>query len=244
MRERATQVASIVALVLVWSWVAMMVGTHIIPTPSQIVPVAWNLLESGQFVDPLLRSLARVALGFGLGFALGVAYGIVAGRSPMFSYVSSVLFNVFLFAPTLVVIFLGVIMFGANDLTAVMITGFLIFPAVGVSLRSVAGALDRDVLEMADAYKVRSIDRVRGIYVPYLIPPMLAAARTGFSGAWKIVLLTEVFGLSGGLGYEIRQSYFIYNLPLLVAWLSIFIAVLLLLEQVLRSTERSFVRWQ
>jgi NitT/TauT family transport system permease protein len=83
-----------------------------------------------------------------------------------------------------------------------------------------------------------------GIYLPYLIPPMLAATRIGISNSWKVVLLVEVFGLSGGLGFEIRRAYFIYNLPLLFSWLVAIVIVLLVLEQLLRGSERALVRWQ
>lgn len=244
MKERGTQAASVLVLIAAWFVVAELVGTRILPGPLQVGPPLWDLVQSGDFVGPLTRSLIRVVLGFSLAFSIGLAYGIVAGASERIAYASSALMNVFLFAPTLVVIFLGIIMLGATDLTAVLVTGFLVSPGIGVYIRSVVQALDRDVLQMADSYKIATIDRIKGIYLPYLIPPMLAATRTGISHAWKIVLLTEVFGLSGGVGFEIRQTYFIYNLPLLMSWLAVFIIVLLSLEQLLRAGERAVVRWQ
>ena len=233
-------------LVLVGAWflVAELVGSHILPGPLQVRPPLWDLLQSGEFVEPLTRSFIRVMLGFSLAFALGLAYGIVAGSSDRIAYASSAIVNILLLAPSLVVIFLGIIMLGATDLTAVLLTGILVSPPIGIYIRSVVQALDRDVLEMADSYKIATIDRVRGIYLPYLIPPMLAATRTGFSDAWKAILLIEVFGLSGGLGFEIRRAYFIYNLPLLFSWLVVIVIVLLVLEQLLRAGERAVVRWQ
>jgi NitT/TauT family transport system permease protein len=244
MRERGTQAASVLILVGVWILVAELVGTHIIPGPWQVGPELWDLLQSGDFVDPLMRSLIRVTLGFSLAFVLGLVYGIVAGSSDRFAYASSAVVNILLLAPSLVVIFLGIIMLGATDLTAVLVAGLLVSVPIGVYMRSVVQALDRDVLEMADSYKIGKIDRIRGIYLPYLIPPMLASTRTGITDAWKVILLIEVFGLAGGLGFEIRRSYFIYNLPLLFSWLVIIVIVLLVLEQLLRGGERAIVRWR
>jgi NitT/TauT family transport system permease protein len=82
------------------------------------------------------------------------------------------------------------------------------------------------------------------LYLPYLIPPMLAAARIGFSLSWKVILLSEVFGFPGGLGFQIRINYTVYDLTKLLAWLGIFVIALLVIEQLIRATERAVVRWR
>jgi NitT/TauT family transport system permease protein len=82
------------------------------------------------------------------------------------------------------------------------------------------------------------------MYLPYLVPPMLASARIGFSMSWKVVLLSEVFGMPGGLGFQIRSNYTIFNLTLLLAWLAVFVVALLLIEQFIRFAEQRIVKWQ
>ena len=102
----------------------------------------------------------------------------------------------------------------------------------------------RSYASMADSFRVGGRQRIRDVYLPYLVPPMLAAARIGFSMSWKVVLLSEVFGFPGGLGFQIRINYTVYNLTALLAWLAIFVLALLVIEQGLRLTERRLVRWQ
>ena len=97
---------------------------------------------------------------------------------------------------------------------------------------------------MADSYRAGRVQRIRDVYLPYLVPPILAAARIGFSMSWKVILLSEVFGFSGGLGFQIRINYGIYDLVSLLAWLSIFVIALLAIEQLIRITERRVVKWQ
>jgi ABC-type nitrate/sulfonate/bicarbonate transport system permease component len=243
-RERVLQGTSIVLLVLAWAAIAALAGTAVMPGPLDVVPDFFMLLTTWRFVDPLLSSLGRVTAGFALGFVLGLAYGIVAARSDRFANASSLLFLGALFAPTLVVIFVGLMLLGVSNLAVTLITGLIVFPAIGVYIRDVVRDLDEDLLRMAQSFKVKAADKVRGIYLPYLIPPMLSAGRTGYSHAWKIVVLAEVFGLPGGLGFEIRRAYSVFNLPRLLAWLIIFILALLLIEQALRIAERRIVKWQ
>lgn len=76
------------------------------------------------------------------------------------------------------------------------------------------------------------------------MPAGLAAGRIGFALAWKVAFLTEVFGFPGGLGWQVRNSYTIYDMTSLMAWLMLFVGSLLLVEQVIRQLERRFVTWQ
>lgn len=244
MKERFVQLLSIAALIGLWALVARFVSPGVLPTPSEILNHLTRLVATGDFVGPLIESLFRTTIGFVVGFIGGVAYGIAVAKSRWLRRSTSVLFNFLLFAPTLVIIFLSLVMMGPGTLTVALIVGAVVGPNVAVYMRDVMGDIDLDLLAMADSFKVGTWRRVQDIYLPYLIPPMLAAARVGFSMSWKVVMLSEVFGFPGGLGFQIRISYTAYNLPLLLAWLTIFVIALLMVEQLIRSTERAVVRWQ
>lgn len=238
------QLASIVVVFAVWTVVSRFVGKEALPGPAQVAPQFWDLISSGEFAGPLGTSLVRVAMGFAVGFAVGVAYGIAAGRSPRFRYAVKWLFLAFLFEPTLMVIFLGVLIIGPSNFAAVVIVAVMVFPAVGVYIRDVLASFDEELLSVADAFHVGFVRRVRDVYIPYLAPPILTGARIGFSHAWKVVVLVEVFGVTGGMGFMIRNNFRVFNLPLMMAWLLVFILVLLALEQVIRAAEKWAIRWE
>jgi ABC-type nitrate/sulfonate/bicarbonate transport system permease component len=96
---------------------------------------------------------------------------------------------------------------------------------------------------MARSFHVTSVQRVRDLYVPYLTPPLLSSSRIALNSSWKVVLLCEVFGFPGGLGFNIRNAYGAYNITLLLAWVVLFVVTLLVIEQVIRLCERVVVRW-
>lgn len=244
MRERIVQLLSVVLLIGAWAIVSVLISNGVFPGPHEVLPQLERLITTGRFVDPLLQSLQRTTVGFVLGFVAGVAYGIAAAKLRWFSLSTALLVNIALFAPTLVIIFLGLVMLGTELIAVALITAVVVAPNIAIYMRDVMRDVDPSVLAMADSYKVSSLRRVRDIYLPYLIPPMLAASRIGFSMAWKVVMLSEVFGFPGGLGFQIRISYTAYNLPVLLAWLSIFVLALLVIEQGIRITERRLVRWR
>jgi NitT/TauT family transport system permease protein len=57
--------------------------------------------------------------------------------------------------------------------------------------------------------------------------------------------LTEVFGSSQGIGFQIRRSFQVFNMPRLIAWVGLFIVFMLILERfILVRLERRLFRWR
>ena len=244
MQDRLAQILSIVAVIVVWWLLSMAIGAAILPGPLETGPRLIELIASGDFVEPLLESLLRTLVGFAAGFLSGIVLGIVVAKVRWFDIAFTPLLDIILFAPTLVVIFLGIAVIGTQLLAIAVITTIAVAPNVAIYMRDVMRDFDPEIAAMADSYRAGRLQRVRDVYLPYLVPPILAAARIGFSMSWKVILLSEVFGFSGGLGFQIRINYGIYDLVSLLAWLSIFVIALLAIEQLIRITERRVVKWQ
>lgn len=244
LQDRAFQLLSIGVVLLLWTAAAVSVGDGILPGPADVIAPLGRIIPSGEFLGPLYETLSRTFVGFVLGFIAGIAGGIAIAKVRWVALATPILLDALLFAPTLIIIFLGVVMMGTHLASIAIIVALVVGPTVAVYMRDVMRDIDRDVLLMADSYHVGTWQRIRDVFLPYLVPPMLAASRIGFSMSWKVVLLSEVFGFPGGLGFQIRINYTIYNLALLLAWLIVFIVTLLLIEQVIRIIEKTVVKWE
>lgn len=243
-KERSFQLLSLVFITVAWEVAARAVGMgDTYPPPSRVAPEVLDLVSSGDLWGPLLGTLQRTTTGFAVAFAIGIAYGILTYVSPRFDEYTRGLFNISMFAPTLIVIFVGLVMIGRTFFAVVVIVALCIFAEIGTYMRDAFRNFDHELVAMSDSYKVTTKQRVRETYLPFLIPPMLATARIGFTLAWKITFLCEVFGFPEGLGWEVRSSYRVYDMPMLLAWLTVFIVTILLVEQVIRSFERAVVKW-
>lgn len=243
-KERSFQLLSLVFVLVAWEIAAHLVGLgDTYPPPSRVAPDFFSLLADGDAFGPLGSTLGRTATGFALGFVAGVLYGIFAHVSPRFDDYTRGLFNITMFSPTLIVIFLGLVMIGRTFFAVVVIVAFCIFTEIGVYMRDAFRNFDDEILAMSRSYKVGIVQRIKDMYLPFLVPPMLATSRIGFTLAWKIAFLCEVFGFPEGIGWNVRASYRIYDMPMLLAWLTLFIVTLLIIEQLIRTTERAVVKW-
>ena len=80
---------------------------------------------------------------------------------------------------------------------------------------------------------------------PQLAPYFAAAARSGLSLVWKIVLVVELMGRSNGVGFEINIAFQLFDMTLLLAYALPFVGVMLAIETfVVQPFERSASRWR
>ena len=59
---------------------------------------------------------------------------------------------------------------------------------------------------------------------------MAAAARSGLSLVWKIVLVVELLGRPNGIGFELNPYFQLFDVRMILAYALAFVAVMLLIE--------------
>jgi NitT/TauT family transport system permease protein len=98
---------------------------------------------------------------------------------------------------------------------------------------------------MSKAYHRTERQIRRDVVVPSVLPFIFAGVRLSFSLAWKVGTLTEVFGASRGIGFQIRRNFQLFNMPAVIAWVLLFVLFMLAIERlVLVRIERRMFRWR
>jgi NitT/TauT family transport system permease protein len=147
--------------------------------------------------------------------------------------------------PALVVIVLAYVWFGLNEAAAIGAVAFNKVPNTVVLVREGARALDPGLDEVAAAYRFGPWKRLRHVVAPQLAPYMAAAARSGLSLVWKIVLVVELMGRSNGVGFEIATYFQLFDVRMILAYALAFVAVMLVVETcVVQPIERRAGRWR
>jgi NitT/TauT family transport system permease protein len=86
---------------------------------------------------------------------------------------------------------------------------------------------------------------MRHIILPQLAPYLGAAARSGLSLVWKIVLIVELLGRPNGVGFEIGVAFQLFDVTRILAYALAFIAVMLAVETFLvQPLERRIAHWR
>jgi len=228
-----------------WEIASRLAGPRYLPAPLDVLQRLGAEAQSGALFFHLGVTLLRVAAAFALAMAIGAAIGFVMGRNRLIDRLGDPWLVLLLNLPALVIIVLAYIWVGLNEVAAIGAVALNKIPNAIVTIREGARALDPQLDEMADVFRFPFRRRLRHVLAPQLAPYFAAAARSGLSLVWKIVLVVELLGRSNGVGFQINIAFQLFDLTLLLAYALPFVGVMLAIETFLvRPFERHVSRWR
>jgi len=217
---------------------------NLLPSPTRVLETFGDIWDSGDMPGAFQATLTRIAVGFTLAFFVGAGVGVLMQNRWFAAFFKdAVLIGVT--TPGLIWALITAIIFGnrtAGPLIAITLTTFAL---VTVNVAEGIKSLPKDLIDMSRAFQVGVVKRNRQIVIPHLAPFIFTGVRYGFSIAWKVTVLTEVFASSSGIGFEMRTASQLFALDEFLTWILAFYVLALFLEKVvLEQIERRFFGWR
>ena len=239
------RLASLVLFVAIW-WVAsLFAGAQMLPGPERVLEKVIDEVRAGELFFQVGVTLLRVFFAFTLAMAVGTAIGLLMGRFKLVDRLGDPWLIVLLNMPALVIIVLAFIWGGLTEIAAVLAVAVNKLPNAVVTVREGARALDAGLDEMAQVFALPRWKALRHVVLPQLAPYVAAAARSGLSLVWKIVLIVELLGRPNGVGFEIGIAFQLFDVTLILAYALTFVVVILAIETLLvQPIERRASRWR
>lgn len=121
----------------------------------------------------------------------------------------------------------------------------MVFPPVYLNLLEGIRQTDGKLLEMARVFRVSLGRRLRGIYLPQVLPYFRSAASLGLGLCWKAGIAAEVIGLpAGSMGERLYTAKIYFQTPDLFAWTAAVVAVSMAFERLFLKLVDSLLLWQ
>lgn len=202
------------------------------------------IADSGELWFHLSSTLRKIAIGFSLAFLLGSTIGLLAQYRWWDAFFRDWT-TATMTTPGLVYALVSGILFGFSPIGPVVAIVLASFSYVTVNVAEGVRAVPKDLMDMGTAFRVRWLGQLRHVIIPHLAPYLFTGVRYGFSIAWKVTVLTEVFASNVGIGFTMRVQYQLFSMSGLLAWIAIFFVLMLFLEKVvLQLIENRFFRWR
>jgi NitT/TauT family transport system permease protein len=231
-------------LALWWALSAVLGSEARLPSPPRVYREIVAILQ-GDFWTQFWASIIRVIAGFAAAVLIGTPLGFVMGRSKYWGNFLQAPVVVAGSIPGLTYAVMAFVVFGISFWGPVLAVGLIAMPYVAINVAEGVRGVDRGLIDMSTAYGRNQSQVFRHVVVPSVLPFVFAGVRLSFSLAWKVGTLTEVFGSSKGIGFQIRRNYQLFNMPAVIAWVLLFIVFMLLLERlVLVRIERRLFSWR
>jgi NitT/TauT family transport system permease protein len=239
------RLVSLLLLIAAWFAGAHLAGERLLPEPQAVAQAIVAEARSGALAFNLGVTLARVAASFLIAMVLGTVIGLTMGRYRSVDRLGDPWLVVLLNLPALVIIVLAYIWAGLNETAAIAAVALNKLPIATVTVREGARSLDAGLDEMAKVFRMGPWVRLRHVVLPQLAPYLAAAARSGLSLVWKIVLIVELLGRPNGVGFEIGIAFQLFDVTRILAYALAFVAVMLVIETFLvQPLERHVSRWR
>ena len=239
------KVTSLILFLCVWQIASIWIDVDLLPSPTRVASSIHEHLFSGDLLSSVAITLARVGVSFFIAMAFGIAVGVLMGRNRNWDAALDGLLILSLNLPALVVIILCYLWFGLGEFAAVLAVSINKFPIVVVNMREGAKAVDMDLLQVTQAFKVPPYRTFFKVYLPQLYPYLLASARSGLALVWKIVLVVELLGRSDGVGFKLGVYFQFFDITSILAYSFAFILVVMIIELLMIAPlDRRLMEWR
>jgi ABC-type nitrate/sulfonate/bicarbonate transport system permease component len=191
----------------------------------------------------VLPSLGRLAVGYALAATLGLAVGVAIGAYPRLRAAAEPVLEFFRAIPPpvlvpVIMLFAGI----GNGMKVIVIAVGCVWP---VLLNTVEGirAVDGVLSDTARAYGITGVARLRHLLLRGASPQIAAGLRQALSIAIILMVISEMFAASNGLGFAIVQFQRSFAIPEM--WSGIILLGLLgfTLSMLFRFVERRALGW-
>ncbi|WP_329205504.1 ABC transporter permease subunit [Streptomyces sp. NBC_00683] len=230
-------------LFAVW-WVASDTSTQVYSPPLRTILTAFGDVWTGDRISAdVLPSILRLLAGFSVAAVLGVAAGIVIGSYRRVRAATEPVLEFLRAVPPPVLVPVIMLFAGIGDTMKIfVIASGCVWP---VLLNTVEGvrAVDPVLSETARAYGLRGGVRLRHLLLRSASPQIFTGLRQALSIGIILMVISEMFAASNGLGFAIVQFQRGFAIPEM--WSGILLLGLLgfLLSVLLQLVERRALAW-
>jgi ABC-type nitrate/sulfonate/bicarbonate transport system permease component len=232
-----------IALVVLW-WALTLGSTNFfVPKPLQLLEIFPEVWFGERMTRDVLPSILRLLAGVLISIVIGILLGMLIGSVRLLRQLTEPALEFLRAIPPPVVIPVFMLIIGINDQMKIAV---IIFGCVWpVLLNTIEGvrAVDGVLSDTCRVYGISGGARMRYLVLRSASPQIMTGVRQSLSIGLILMVISEMFGASSGLGYTIVQFQRTFSVPEM--WTGIVLLGLLgvALSIIFQFTEKRVLRW-
>ena len=243
-RTMAGTFLSIAALLLLWQVASTGLDRYFLPTPAGTIATLAGLLREEKTWMHIAASFRRITLGTILGLACAVPLGILMGRSPVADAVLGAFFRLVYPVPKVVFMPIIVVMLGIGDSSKICLIFLAVFFQITIIIRDSTAAIDPALSDVMRSMKAGPAGTLRHLILPGITPGILTALKSSLGTSVALLMITELFASTSGLGYFIMNSMDARKYPEMYSGILLLMGMSALMYVFLEIAERLLCRWR
>jgi ABC-type nitrate/sulfonate/bicarbonate transport system permease component len=179
----------------------------------------------------------RILAGLTGAFVLGSVLAMLMARSDSFERYCYPLLNFNQGIPALSWVVISIIWFRGIEFRIFFIMVMTTLPAFAFQVLDSYRSMSKDLFEMTLAFRPSRYDLFRTLIWPTVLPGILTAWKVNLGNASRVVVVAELVGATGGVGYELLQQQQIFDMAGAIAWTVVLVVFVLAVQGVISAIE-------
>jgi NitT/TauT family transport system permease protein len=242
----AITIASIIGGLAIWEIIGRFVvnNTLFLATPSASIMAMGDMWMKGDLQKAMIISGEEFIAGFVIAVVAGTAIGLLTAAFENVSLVLTPWISGFYASPIIALAPLLILWFGVGIWSKIaVVISLVIFPMI-INTEVGIKRTDPQLIETAKSFGASRVQIFSMVSLPSASPYILAGLRLGVGRGLIGVVVGELAGARGGLGYLINNASQVFNMPQLFAAVIVLAVAGILLTAVFQYLEKILVPWK
>ncbi|HAE92414.1 MAG TPA: hypothetical protein DCG60_07200, partial [Tissierella sp.] len=166
LKDRKPSIISKILIIIIWILLSKFIDNEIIfPTIKSTFVNFIQIIKNPNFITIISYSILRSLIGFIISLFLAIIIGIFSSVSKTIYYLMIPIINFLSSVPTMAIIILAIIWLN-NELVPIFVGFIMVFPILYETVLKGILNIDKDIIAMAQIYKVDKLTIIKDIYIP------------------------------------------------------------------------------
>jgi ABC-type nitrate/sulfonate/bicarbonate transport system permease component len=205
--QRGVTDGTVILIIIAWWLFARDLPAFVMPSPQAAASQLLAFFYEPRLMQHAAISFVRVGLAVAIAMVVAVAIGVATRSFPIIEEAVERRLLTFLNSfPSVGWAILGVLWFQISHGTVIFIQVMIVLPFCLINVLEGLRQVDPELVEMGRSH-TRSRRRLfLKLTLPLTMPFLMAGLRIAYGIAWKVALVSELFGAPSGLGYLLMQA--------------------------------------
>ncbi|HTH98926.1 MAG TPA: ABC transporter permease subunit [Stellaceae bacterium] len=236
--------APYVVMGVLWQVASLFLPHFLFPS---LVDVFWrclDILSSWAQFSEVLSTVYRILAGLLGAFLVGSALALMIVRSKTLDGFFSPVLTFFQGIPALSWVVFAIIWLHGTEFRIFFIMVLTTLPAFTFQVVGALRGMSRDLAEMVMSFRPSRLQLFRVMILPAILPDILTAWKVNLGNASRVVVVAELVGATGGVGYELLQQQQIFDMAGALAWTLQLVFFVLIAQHLLTIIETFVFRYR
>ena len=243
-RRYGADFAPYLVLAAVWQLAALAFPPYLFPSLTSVLERFFDIVTSAKQLADVLATVWRILAGLAGAFLVGGVLAFIMARSRTVDRFLGPILQFFQGIPALSWVVFAIIWIHGIELRIFVIMVMTTLPAFTFQILGALRAIPKDLFEMVLSFRPTRRQVFRVMVLPSVLPDIITAWKVNLGNASRVVVVAELVGATGGIGYELLQQQQLFDMTGALAWTLQLVFFVLIVQRFLAWIEAHAFRYR